>query len=578
MAESSDKKNDESSADFADDLDAMLNDAESSMADQDDSIDDEDAIDRLLMDDVFNEDVDEFSEDDAKSIIEDATSNVMPKEVEADDDSDDFDVDDLINSVAAAPEQQVDEFAEIDEFAEDEVINEVKADEVPEDDSDEFDVDDLIDSIVAEPEVEVDEFAEIDEFAEDESDEVITESQTEDAEPEGDDFDVDDLLASASIDSNKAKRGVESEDDDFDVDDLLASASMDSGEAKQSVESEDDFLMADFDISSDDEDMPESSVENDLSGDVASEAPSQRVKDPNDYKERVVVQQTESANENTTKVYDELNAQINQLWEENERLKQQIEEVSNSTEKTDQITENVDSLQKDLNKLRRQSKESGNKIPVVTYVVMGIAVLALLIGGGLGAVGYGAQSDVTVLTELVATLEEEIETLTAKDVAKDVKKMDEKIALLTEGNERLNTQLIDLNETVKKTSPIKVVVDDLVVQNEHAQKAIELLLAKVGTLEQRKLVSSAKRKAKKAIPKVTWVVNLVSFKQAWYANRKATEYEKKGVPAKVSPVKVNGESWFRLTVKGFKSKYEAAAYAVKVKKMLNLTEVWVTKG
>jgi cell division protein FtsN len=74
-----------------------------------------------------------------------------------------------------------------------------------------------------------------------------------------------------------------------------------------------------------------------------------------------------------------------------------------------------------------------------------------------------------------------------------------------------------------------------------------------------------------------WMVNLVAFKQEWYAQRKAAEFDKKGIPAKVIQVEVNGQTWFRLTVKGFKSKSEAAAYAVKVKKILNLSSTWITK-
>ena len=55
MADSKDtNNNDASSENFADDLDSMLNDAESSVDAQDEIIDDEDAIDRLLMDDAFD--------------------------------------------------------------------------------------------------------------------------------------------------------------------------------------------------------------------------------------------------------------------------------------------------------------------------------------------------------------------------------------------------------------------------------------------------------------------------------------------------------------------------------------------
>ena len=50
-----DSKNENSSENFADDLDAILNKAEISDK-QDNSIDDDDVIDRLLMDDQLSED------------------------------------------------------------------------------------------------------------------------------------------------------------------------------------------------------------------------------------------------------------------------------------------------------------------------------------------------------------------------------------------------------------------------------------------------------------------------------------------------------------------------------------------
>ena len=136
--------------------------------------------------------------------------------------------------------------------------------------------------------------------------------------------------------------------------------------------------------------------------------------------------------------------------------------------------------------------------------------------------------------------------------------------------------MVNVNK-VLQSDQLKPVVDDLIKLNAHAQEAIEFLLAKVETLEKRKVSTKVPKKPKKVVAKVIWDVNLVSFKQEWYAKRKAVEFEKKGVPAEVIPVKVNDENWFRLRVTGFKSKYEAAAYAVKVKKILNLSSVWVNK-
>jgi cell division protein FtsN len=90
--------------------------------------------------------------------------------------------------------------------------------------------------------------------------------------------------------------------------------------------------------------------------------------------------------------------------------------------------------------------------------------------------------------------------------------------------------------------------------------------------------SIAKHEPKKpAIVEENWAVNLIAFKQDWYAKRKAEEYSAKGVQAKVSKADSKGESWYRLSVDGFKSQYEAAGYAAKVKKSLNLDSVWVAK-
>ena len=75
-----------------------------------------------------------------------------------------------------------------------------------------------------------------------------------------------------------------------------------------------------------------------------------------------------------------------------------------------------------------------------------------------------------------------------------------------------------------------------------------------------------------------WAVNLIAFKQDWYAKRKAEEFASTGVPAKVSKTESKGENWYRLSVDGFKSQYEAAGYAAKVKKTLNLDSVRVTRN
>ncbi|MDP3334813.1 MAG: SPOR domain-containing protein, partial [Methylococcaceae bacterium] len=80
---------------------------------------------------------------------------------------------------------------------------------------------------------------------------------------------------------------------------------------------------------------------------------------------------------------------------------------------------------------------------------------------------------------------------------------------------------------------------------------------------------------KKPSVSADWSVNLIAYKQDWYAKSKAAEFAQKGVPVEVIPVEVNGVTWYRLKVGGFTNKAEADAYAARVKKALNLSSVWV---
>ena len=125
-------------------------------------------------------------------------------------------------------------------------------------------------------------------------------------------------------------------------------------------------------------------------------------------------------------------------------------------------------------------------------------------------------------------------------------------------------------------------ITDLNNQNMQIGAELESLQSKVTALEKARVtVVAAKEKAEPKKPPVVvenWAVNLIAFKQDWYAKRKAEEFAGKGVPAKVSKTETKGEVWYRLSVDGFKSQYEAAAYAAKVKKSLNLDAVWLTRN
>lgn len=73
-----------------------------------------------------------------------------------------------------------------------------------------------------------------------------------------------------------------------------------------------------------------------------------------------------------------------------------------------------------------------------------------------------------------------------------------------------------------------------------------------------------------------WGVNLVAFKQEWFAKSKAAEFARLGIFAEVIPVHEGASTLYRLRVGGFKSKAEAYSNADSIKKALNLDSVWVS--
>ena len=497
-----DSKNESSSENFADDLDAILNKADESDK-QVGSIDDNDVIDRLLVDDQSSED------QQAEPTLEEKVSK--EKELEYDEfaDEDEFNVDDLLNSTDKETKDQIPETESLEPIVEETISEKIQREEI------------------------------------------------------GEEIDQDDLIESKVKDE--------------------------AGDADNK-----DDLMTNFDISADEDEMYELDENEEALLDL-SEPSDKQATEPNDTTEKIESIATDLQNKLdaqgviTTQItqdvtqanvtISDLNTKINQLLADNEGLNELISVLTAATTAKDaSALDEIDTLQKEQRKFRKTLKESESKVPVMTYIAMGIATVALLVGGILGAIGYGAKTDVENLSELVTTLEEELEIVTAKNSTAGNQEVNSKINTLQLKDQGFSEQLAEINQRVQQPNALKTVVDDLVVQNDHAQKAIETLLATIEVLEQKKSTVRAKKRVKKPIVKVEWVVNLVSFKQEWYAKRKAEEFKKKGIPAKVEQVKIKGKQWFRLRVKGFKSKYEAAAYAVKVKKTLNLSSVWVTKA
>jgi hypothetical protein len=140
-----------------------------------------------------------------------------------------------------------------------------------------------------------------------------------------------------------------------------------------------------------------------------------------------------------------------------------------------------------------------------------------------------------------------------------------------------------LSESALKSADSKNTKTPIEPEKKHAseRKKVAHQVRKTELVEKSKksITSSNKNSVKKKQKIVTsapdWSVNLIAYKQQWYASSKAAEFSQKGVPVEVLPVKINNVTWYRLRVGGFNNKEEAFLYAGRVKKALNLSSVWV---
>lgn len=562
MADSKQNSNKTAPDSFADDLDSMLNLDESSER-QVDLIDDDDAIDRLLIDDALFDDDHQPDTDDIANDPTEQAAAIAGDFDEFGDDADDFFSTAKDNNQA---EEQVD-------------------------DSDDFSADnyDLTDDV--------------------ELPELNTTSEAEET--------VADMpeMSATSLEAEEIE--------DSDLENMA--------EIDESSDSA-DFLMADFDISPDDEDQegddsdqmtesaasdseqPESAavpeqtmeieaeIETELEAEVDEEifSDQQETISVTDEAETPNITELEPTQAADTVDLDavqnllndriaELNAQlmavnekITHLSKQQSQLKQNIQLKSNK-EELDAFFGEVDSLKAEVKKNKRNVDAVSGRKPISAYVANGLAVIALVVGAGLGSQGYIAKSQVKELADYLVGIKEQITAAPTADAAEKAM-LRQRLDEITASNTTLTQQVAELTAALQGGegglgSDFDGKLESLNAQDMQIGETLEELQKKVEALEKgRKSISSQSTAKKPATITENWAVNLVAFKQDWYAKRKAEEYAAKGVPAKVSRVDVKGDVWYRLTVDGFKSKYEAAAYAAKIKKSLNLDSVWVAKA
>lgn len=572
MADSTGSKNKKTLDAFADDLDAMLN-IDETASQQVGSIEDDEAIDRLLVgDETFERDaqqeIDEFADIDSL-----------------------LGADDLSAKTSLADD--LDEFG--DEFAADIGIIPGREQAIDDEFADLLDAENRQDAVELPDEVVIDEVAALEHVG------MI------------DDFAEDEPLAAAGF-SEPVRDELENM---TEIDEFSDDAELIGNNA--------DFLMADFDISADEDsepavsrpvdkvdeleallvDAPQSLPEADLDlameqevlsiemdNPVAEDVPAAQADEFEIQPEPEPVPQTPPAPP-PVQVVDHsaeiaaLNRNIVDIKKHQQQIRHDLTETAGKAELVSCL-ESLDGLQTEQKKSKRTVDALAAKKPVAAYVANGVAALALLVGIGFGIQGMIAKSQIGELVAIIGKLQEQLNAAPASDAA-DKEMLRKQLDELTVSSGVMSTQIAELSKAAQADAAAEKAggdqakpTSDLGNQIMQIGAAIESLQTKVSALEKGRTAAAAPvakpEKKKPEVVEENWAVNLIAFKQDWYAKRKAEEFAGKGVPAKVVKTESKGESWYRLFVDGFKSQYEAAAYAAKIKKSLNLDSVWVTRN
>ncbi|MCD2451437.1 SPOR domain-containing protein [Methylicorpusculum oleiharenae] len=554
---------------FAEDLDSMLDDAASSFDEVGELMDDEDAIDKLLMENSLatNEANDELEiDEDLDALFDDDDLELEDSEVNR-----------LENAVTESDDDQLNgliSYALDDSFEEASIMAEI----------DEFD-DVLSDNLLELPEAKVAvEPIEIDESSMNALDEDFTlasfdigDDDEEGQEPDIFEDETQGVIASA-----------ESELDDFDLE-------------------IDEF--ADDEFASPEETVPAAFADDSV--DEFSE--------------------TADSKDDESVFNAAVSAQISQLFSELEAIKHK-QAVLPEPAVTDN-SEDIEQLKKAQKTLKSHVDEKIVKLPTISYSALGVGVLGLILGSVSTFMVVSSQSDLTAATESISTLEDDMSALVVKTGQKemdelkatveqlseqvanltsaktppevpvaqlvaDAQKPAEPVPVITTGNASEpagktpgdSNEKVSVIETAAPESTVQIKENEALKTNEAgplpAEKPPEANKPQAKPADQQSPKKAVRQAVKKPAPKPVvrkanvassrvWAVNLVAFRQDWYAERKAAEFTRQGIPVRVVPVEKQGEMWYRLAVPGFAEKSEAQVYAARLKKALNLDSVWV---
>lgn len=589
MAESKAKKGKKSVDEFVDDLDAVLGGVATDPQAVD-MIDDDEAIDRLLMGDLFEKPEESQSEpgkDDIDRLLE--QNGVYERKTSPAEDGFPDDIDDIIAGFDLNPKQQAASMPEIlDDMSGPAITNDNLAEAWPESD-DEFDefseheqelpeAGNTNNAHTAAAAIDNEQMTEIDEFAE---------------LPAGESLDQDDFLMAdfnISVDDDVDMSQVAADPIAVDPEqpatlasEVDATSSDDAPAASQEIfgdefaEDDIDFVLTPAELGSADEQALS------MTEPAAVEAEPELVPVPEVFEPAPPAESIQPQVDHSAELAA-LTAQINEL---KKLLKQARHEVEAKVDRQEMTAclETVDSLQTEHKKSKRNLEMLLNQKPVGVYVANGVAGIAMLVAVGLWIDSFMTKSQLTQLVEIVGQLKQQVEAAPTADAA-EKELLHKQLDDLAVQQTVVNSQLAEFGKALhgegdghKTGGDIGKQLSELNNQDMQMGSAIEALQSKVAALEKGKLPAAAPKPVpKKVVVEENWAVNLIAFKQDWYAKRKADEYAANGVAAKVSRTDSKGEVWYRLSVDGFPNQGEAAAYATKVKKTLNLDSVWVARA
>ena len=237
-----------------------------------------------------------------------------------------------------------------------------------------------------------------------------------------------------------------------------------------------------------------------------------------------------------------------------------------------------ESIKKQINDYANKDK----KAAIITYSSLGFGIVALLSIVVMGVIVSNLQSKVSKLTELVSILEEDMSSIAGKNSDLEINNSDSSVGQLNQKvnglPEQFEGQTPSSSDISENAKTVDVTKQAIVNKSNIKQQTKTPVLDKKKLSETTDKKVSVEKKRNDIQPAKGWSVNLTAYEDLSYAKSKAENFMQKGIPVKVIAVDMNNKKWYRLKVGGFKNEEEATAYAAKIKKSLNLKTVFVGKN